>query len=72
MKKIVKSLITTVGILGSTILFTGCESAEEKQAKEIMAKKIIEADKKEKEFRESMKKNDDRRFTPTITGNKEK
>jgi hypothetical protein len=24
MKKIVKSLITTVGILGSTILFTGC------------------------------------------------
>ena len=39
MKKIIKSLITTVGISGSSILLTGCETAEEKQAKEIMAKK---------------------------------
>ena len=64
MKKIIKSLITTVGISGSSILLTGCETAEEKQAKEIMAKKVIEADIKQKEFRESMKRNDDRRVTP--------
>ncbi len=64
MKKIIKSLITTVGISGSSILLTGCETAEEKQAKEIMAKKVIESDKKQKEFRESMKRNDDRRVTP--------
>ena len=64
MKKIIKSLITTVGISGSSILLTGCETAEEKQAKEIMAKKVIESDKKQKEFRESMKRNDERRVTP--------
>ena len=29
-----------------------------------MAKKVIEADIKQKEFRESMKRNDDRRVTP--------
>jgi len=53
-------LISFIGL----ILLTGCETAEEKQAKEIMAKKVIEADIKQKEFRESMKRNDERRVTP--------
>lgn len=53
------------------MFFLGCESAEEKQAKEIMAKKVIEADIKQKEFRESMKKNDERRFTPNLNKDKE-
>lgn len=53
------------------ILLTGCETAEEKQAKEIMAKKVIESDIKQKEFRESMKRNDERRFTPNLNKDKE-
>ncbi len=53
-------LISFIGL----ILLTGCETGEEKQAKEIMAKKVIEADIKQKEFRESMKRNDERRVTP--------
>jgi len=36
-----------------------------------MAKKVIEADIKQKEFRESMKKNDERRFTPNLNKDKE-
>lgn len=60
-------LISFIGL----ILLTGCETAEEKQAKEIMAKKVIESDIKQKEFRESMKKNDERRFTPNLNKDKE-
>lgn len=61
--------IISISIVG--MFFLGCESAEEKQAKEIMAKKVIEADIKQKEFRESMKKNDERRFTPNLNKDKE-
>jgi hypothetical protein len=60
-------LISFIGL----ILLTGCETTEEKQAKEIMAKKVIEADIKQKEFRESMKRNDERRFTPNLNKDKE-
>ncbi len=53
--KIVNFVVLTILIvsLGS------CMSAEEKKAKDIAVKKIIEDDKKEKEFRESMNRKDD-------------
>jgi hypothetical protein len=55
-----------VNLIVLTILITslgGCMSAEEKKAKDITVKKIIEDDKKEKELRESMNKKDDRDYS---------
>ncbi len=42
---------------------SGCMSAEEKKAKDIAVKKIIEDDKKEKEFLKSLNKKDDRDYS---------
>jgi hypothetical protein len=59
-----KMKILSVVVISALIAgLSGCMSAEEKKAKDIAVKKIIEDDKREKEFRKSMNKVDDRDYS---------
>ncbi len=56
-----KTKILNLMVLGALIAgLSGCMSAEEKKAKDIAVKKIIEDDKKEKEYIMKLRKKDDR------------
>jgi ABC-type uncharacterized transport system auxiliary subunit len=59
-----KTRILNLMVLGALIAgLSGCMSAEEKKAKDIAVKKIIEDDKKEKEQLAKMKKKNTRDYT---------